>query len=63
MVQMAMGNEQMYWLQFVLLDIVSDGVALFWIERTAVDDDAFLGLIAYNIAVFLLHVDLESFNM
>ena len=63
MVQMAMGNEQMHRLQLVLLDIVGDGVAFFRIERAAVDDDAFLGLIAYNIAVFLQHVDLESFDM
>ena len=62
-VKMAMGNEQMNRLQFVLTDILGDGIALFRIERSTVDDDAFLGLITYNIAVLLQHVDLKSFDM
>ena len=41
-VKMAMGNEQMNRLQFVLTDILGDGIALFRIERSTVDDDAFL---------------------
>ena len=63
MVEMTMGNEEMNRLQIVLSDILGDCLALFWIEGTAIYDDALEGVIADHVAVFLQHVDLESFDM
>ena len=63
MVEMTMGNEEMNRLQIVLSDILGDRLALFWIEGAAIYDDALEGVIADHVAVFLQHVDLESFDM
>ena len=63
MVKMAMGYEQVNGLELVLLDILCNSRALFRIEGAAIDDDAFLGLIAHHVAVFLQHVYLKSFYM
>ena len=63
MVEMTMGNEEMNRLQIVLSDILGNRLALFWIEGTAIYDDALEGVIADHVAVFLQHVDLESFDM
>ena len=63
MVKMAMGYEQVNGLELVLLNILSNSRALFWIKGAAIDDDAFLGLIAHHVAVFLQHVYLKSFYM
>ena len=63
MVKMAMGYEQVNGLELVLLNILCNGRALFRIEGAAIDDDAFLGLIAHHVAVFLQHVYLKSFYM
>ena len=63
MVEMTMGNEEMNRLQIVLSDILGNRLALFWIEGAAIYDDALEGVIADHVAVFLQHVDLESFDM
>ena len=63
MVKMTMGYEQVNGLELVLLNILCNSFALFRIEGAAIDDDAFLGLIAHHVAVFLQHVYLKSFYM
>ena len=62
-VEMTMGNEEMNRLQIVLSDILGNRLAFFWIEGAAIYDDALEGVIADHVAVFLQHVDLESFDM
>ena len=49
--------------QIVLSYIFCDCLVLFRIEGAAIYDDALGGVVADHVAVFLQHVDLESFDM
>ena len=62
-VQMSVRNQQVYWLELVLIDVVNDGLALFWIERATIYDDALLRFVADDVAILLEHIDLKSFDM
>ena len=56
MVEMGMGVEHVGKGEPVAADIVVDGLMLTANVCTVVDDNGFLGLITYDIAVFLYHV-------
>ena len=43
--------------------IFGNGLAGFWLDGDAFFDDSLVGVIAHHVAVFLQHVDLESFDM
>ena len=63
MVQVSVGGKQVDGLQAVVFDVVGDCLALLGVEGAAVDDDAFLRLVAHHIAVLLEHVALEAFDV
>jgi hypothetical protein len=62
-VEVSMGAQQMLGCQPVVAYIACYGVALVFIEGTAVNDDTLFCLVAYYIAVFLKHVHGKAFNI
>ena len=62
MVEMAVRAEQMTRHEFVLLDIVDNGLAFFGIVGPTIDDDTVAGLVADHIAVLSEHVAGETFD-
>jgi hypothetical protein len=42
--------------ELLVTDIANDGLLLFWIEGTAVDDDALTTVVADNVAVLGEHI-------
>ena len=63
MIEMAVGAELPYRLQLVVADIGFDGPELAVVEGTAVDDDAFVGLVAHYVAVFLKGINGKSLDV
>ena len=61
-VQVSVGRQQVYGLQPFVLDIVADGAPFLLIGGAAVDDDALLGFVAHNVAVFLQHIAHKSLD-
>ena len=62
-VKMTMCHQQVYGVETILGNIIGNGFSFFWIEGSAVNDDALLGFVAHHVAVLRKHVALESFDM
>ena len=60
MVEVAVCGYKVLWGKSVLLYVFFDSKLLFLIISSAVDDDAFLGVVANHVAVLLQHVACEG---
>ena len=60
---MAVGGDKMLRCEFVLADIIDDGLLFGFVKRAAIDDDALFGFIAHNVAIFLEHVAHKTFDV
>ena len=56
MVEVTMGTEQVDGREPLVTDIANDGLLLFWIEGTAVNDDALTTVVADDVAVLGEHI-------
>ena len=62
MIQVEMGVQQVFHVQFVLYDEVFQGQLLFFVEAAGVNDDRFVGFVPEHVAVLGEHIEFESFN-
>jgi hypothetical protein len=62
-VEMAVGTEQVTGCELTVADVTDDGLALFGIVGSAVDDDALTGVVAHHVAVLGEHVAFKSLDI
>ncbi len=56
MVDVTVGGDEVLGLQLIVVDVLFDGLALFLVVGTAVDDDGLAGVVAHHVGVLADHI-------